>query len=431
MSPHPSQYGLVAACVLNIAFAGCSDDAPRKPSAAEQCVEGCDGDQGDADKPNGADARIPPQDGGRDAASATPIDAARDAASVAVPDATDGAAEDDAAAEDASEQLPPGPIVDGGAQTIGTGDVTKPARGPAPTEKVGGADFVLVKNWDFGEGGTIKDTTTLVDEFQFHDMFGTIANGTNYGAVTVAANAATAINAPDLGLPNNKQPIEDPAHPTRTFTSDSMLAYVRPLNANATTCSASRHDAGNGSITSKWKLDRGGSLLGKDLLWETRVRMPKTAPAYWFSLWTAGTKWNKGAEMDVVESFGTSDIYPPPTAFHVNSVGGRDDIDYSSWPKGLQTAGVPANGRDLTEYHVYTWVYTKDDKYKVYYDGHVVQSGSIHWTLGGATGAEPLDMYFLFDFGWGQTQIAKVNLSLPASSFPIEYEIDYSRVYLR
>ena len=320
-----------------------------------------------------------------------------------------------------------------GAETIGTGDIGKPAEGPAPTDasKVGGAPFVLVKNWDFGADGTIVDTAALVSEFQFHDQFGTIANGTNYGAVIVAPNSATAITASNLGLPNNMQPVEDPAHPTREFTASSMKAHVRPLSSSQSTCTVSSHNAGNGSIVAKWKLPNGGALLGKDILWETRVRMPTPLAAYWFALWTAGNQWNKGAEMDVLESFGTPNIYPPPTAFHVNSVGGKDNIDYSSWPNGLDAAGVPANGRDLTQYHVWTWLYSKDDSYKVYYDGVVVQTGSIHWTLGGGSGGQTIDMDFLFDFGWGHTQISDVNISLPAASFPLTYEIDYSRVYLR
>jgi hypothetical protein len=40
-------------------------------------------------------------------------------------------------------------------------------------------------------------------------------------------------------------------------------------------------------------------------------------------------------------------------------------------------------------------------------------------------------MSFLFDFGWGHTQISDVNITLPASNFGITYEVDYSRVYLR
>src|SRR4029077_14480921 len=105
----------------------------------------------------------------------------------------------------------------------------------------------------------------------------------------------------------------------------------------------------------------------------------------------------------------------------VNSVGGSDSISYSSWPTGLNSAGVPMGSRDLKEWHVWTWVYLKDDSYKVYYDGYVVQTGTLHWTLGGSQGGEQIDMSFLFDLGWGHTQIQDENISLPASDFPITY----------
>jgi hypothetical protein len=320
-----------------------------------------------------------------------------------------------------------------GAETVGTGDISAPAAGPAPTvaSKVSGASFTLVKNWDFGTAGTIKNTTDLISEFNFHDQFGTIANGTNYGAVIVAPNAATAIHAPNLGLPNDTQPVEDPAHPTREWTPSSILAHVRPLSPTQSTVSVSSHNAGNGSLVAKWTLPNGGKLLGKDILWETRARMPAPLAAYWFAFWTSGKKWDKGAEMDVLESFGSSNIYPPPTAFHVNSVGGTDSIDYSSWPAGLTTAGVPTADRDLTAYHTWSWLYRTDDTYVVYYDGITVQTGTLHWTVSGTNGGEAIDMDFLFDLSFGHTQIAAVNITLPASSFPLTYEVDYSRVYLR
>jgi hypothetical protein len=315
--------------------------------------------------------------------------------------------------------------------TVGMGDITKPAIGPAPTESVGGSAFVLVKNWDFGATGTIKNINDLIGEFQFHDNFGTIANGTNYGAVTVAPTSATAVSAPNLNLPNNRQPVEDPSRPYREFTDDSIRTYVRPLNPSATSVSAGAHDTGNGSFTAKWNLAKGGSRLGKDLLWESRVRIPKPVTAFWFSLWNAGKKWNKGAEMDVVESFGTPNIGTGAKAFHVNSVGGTDKYPYKNWPNELGGIGVPAPERDLSEWHTFTWVYLRDDTFKVYYDGYVVQEGKLLWTYGGTADAEAIDMYFLFDFGWGHTQVADVNITLAASAFPLEYELDYSRVYLR
>jgi hypothetical protein len=40
----------------------------------------------------------------------------------------------------------------------------------------------------------------------------------------------------------------------------------------------------------KWSLPSGGALLGQDMVWETRVRMPKPLPGFWFALWTAGDR---------------------------------------------------------------------------------------------------------------------------------------------
>jgi hypothetical protein len=291
---------------------------------------------------------------------------------------------------------------------------------PVEAGKIPGAPFKLVKNWDFGASGNIRNTAELTAEFDYHDHWGTISNGTNYGAVTVAPNAETAIAG---------QPIEDPARPTREFTGDSMLAHVRPLSTTQSTVSASRHDAGNGSLTGKWTLPSGGKLLGQDLVWETRVRMPKQAPGYWYALWTSGKKWEKGAELDVLESFGAP--HTPGNSFHADSVGGTNMVDYKSWPDALNEVGVPQDDRALSDYHVWTWVYLHDDTYEIYYDGVRVQHGVMHWTYGGADGGEPVEMYFLFDFSWGHTQVNDVNIELPAASFGVTYEIDYSRVYTR
>jgi hypothetical protein len=82
-------------------------------------------------------------------------------------------------------------------------------------------------------------------------------------------------------------------------------------------------------------------------------------------------------------------------------------------------------------WHTWTWVYNRDDSYDVYYNGHRVQHGVIHWTDGRGANGDPVDMRFLFDFSWGHTQVADVNIELPASMFPLTDEIDYSRVYLR
>jgi hypothetical protein len=321
-----------------------------------------------------------------------------------------------------------------GPETLGTGNIKEPALGPAPIEasRVGGAPFVLVKNWNFGTAGTVRNTTDLIGEFEFHDQFNTIANGTKYGSVTVAPTPETAVYVShELGLPENKQPVEDPAWPYREWTSDVLVAHVRPLSPEARQVSVKAHDTGNGSFMAKWKLPTGGRLLGKDLLWETRARIPKPLLGYWFAVWTAGNRWDKGAEMDVVESFGVPHLQPGAKCFHVNSVGGDDHEEFDNWPRGLTKMRVPEAKWDLTQWHTWTWVYLRDDTYKVFYDGHLVQHGKLHWTYGAKPDAPPIDMRFLFDFSWGHTTVPDMSMSLPASSFPLTYEIDYSRVYLR
>jgi hypothetical protein len=318
-------------------------------------------------------------------------------------------------------------------QTVGSGDIARPADGPHPLDqaRIGGAPFTLVKNWDFGTSGTIKNTQDLIAEFEFHDQFGTIANGTHYGAVIVAPTAETAITVPhELGLPEDMQPVEDPKRPNREFTRDSLKAYVLPLSAAAERVSVREHNAGCGSFVAKWRLPGGGANLKHELLWETRARMPEPRPGYWFAIWTAGSKWNKGAEMDVLETFGAPHLMEAKV-FHVNSVGGKDHWDYDNWFRSLESAGIPSSDWDLKRWHVWTWLYRTDDSYRVYYDGKLAQQGTLHWTLGGKPDAEVIDMSFLFDFTWGHTDTPGCDVALPATSFPLTYEIDYSRVYLR
>ncbi len=317
------------------------------------------------------------------------------------------------------------------ASEIGTGKLSQAIAGPAPLVSKGFSDgpFGLVKNWDFGTQGTVRDIATLSSEFQYHDQFGTIANGTNYGAVSVAPGADTAIYGYNLNLPNDLQPIEDPERPYRELTPHTLRTYVRPLDPAQVTVRASAHDAGSGSMMAKWHMPEAGSVLGHDVLWETRARITTPVQGYWFALWAAGTLWDQGPEIDVVESFGSPHV--PYDSFHATAVGGTNRNDFTSWPDALDNAGVPADQRDLRDWHTWTMLYLRDDSYRVYFDGQIVQQGVIHWRLGGKLEAEPTGLHFLFDLGWGHTLVQDVNLALWASHFPLVYEVDYSRVYLR
>lgn len=314
--------------------------------------------------------------------------------------------------------------------SIGGGTVAAPAEGPAPGHGLGGDGFVLVKNWDFGTGAgsTVHDYAELSANFQYHDQFGTIANGTNYGALIVAPDAATS-------LKGRKQPIEGPdtgGKPVREFLPGSMRTYLVPLHG-ATSCLPDRHDVGCGSFQAIWKLPKGGSRLGQDVLWETRVRY-HTPPYYWFAIWTCGNKWNRGAEIDVVEGFGYDNgggyTNYDGRFWHVGIVGGREDEKYGNWGQSMKKFGITSF--DVDAWHTWTLLYKADNSIVVYMDGIQVQTGFSHWTLGTKPDGEELDMSFLFDGGWGHTGVKSVDHELPASAFDgCYYEWDYSRVYLR
>lgn len=320
-------------------------------------------------------------------------------------------------------------------ETLGVGSVDSPAVGPDPSFGIGGSKMVLVKNWHFGTEGTIKNQGDLNANFQYHDQFGLICNGGgNYGAVIVAPDKANAIHD---GAINMDQPVEGVNCPkVRQFTADSLKTFLVPLNG-AATVDPDKHNAGNGSFQAKWKLPHGGSLLGRDIVWETRVRYV-TPPYYWFAIWAVGNKWNQGAEQDVVESFGYDNHNPDGPDWtnydghfwHSNSIAGGDTVDYSNWYTAMNAKGLTSY--DATQYHTWTWYYKRDNTYSMYVDGVEVQSGSnYYWTLGSKAGNEPIDLEFIFDAGWGHTKIGSVDHPLPASAFDGKfYEWNYSRVYL-
>ncbi|MGI4790218.1 MAG: carbohydrate-binding protein [Janthinobacterium lividum] len=317
-------------------------------------------------------------------------------------------------------------------ETIGGGTVTDPAVGPAPSFGIGGPNMVLVKNWHFGTDGTIKNYTDMNANFQYHDQFNTFNNGFgNYGTNTVAPDKADALNG---------QPVEGvDSPPVRQFMEDSLKTFLTPLNG-ATTVDPNQHNAGCGSFVAKWKLPNGGSLLGRDIVWETRVRYV-TPPYYWFALWTAGSEWSsvggaQGAEMDLVESFGwdnggTNTNYDGHY-WHSASVATpyKDTVFYADWSKTMTSLGIL--NYDATQYHIWTWVYRHDDTFAMYVDGKQVQAGSdYHWTYGDRAGQPPINLDFLFDAAWGHTQVKIVDHTLPASAFDGKfYEFNYSRVYL-
>jgi hypothetical protein len=317
-----------------------------------------------------------------------------------------------------------------GTETIGGGTIATPAVGPQPSYGIGGSGFTLVKNWHFGTNGTIKNNADMTTNFQYHDQFGTIHNA-NYGASIVAADSASALSSqPYVG-----QLINGVAVPqVRTFFADYLQTYLVPLGGVATVTPANLN-CGSGAFQAKWTLPNGGSLLGQDILWETRVRYV-TPPYFWFAIWNAGNIWHQGAEMDLVESFGydngTGGTNYLGKYWHSNSVSGTDQINYSGWNGGMSASGF-ANF-DGTVYHIWTLAYYKDNTYALYCDGTKVQFGNAPywWTVSAVSTNAPVNMSFLFDGTWGSRTIDSTNHSLAASALSgCYYEWNYSRVYLR
>lgn len=320
-------------------------------------------------------------------------------------------------------------------QTIGGGTVDQPAAGPAPTYDygVGKTGFVLVKNWDFGTDGdsTITNMSEMSQHFQYHDQFGTFANGTKYGAYTVAPDSANARNYGGVA-----QPIEgvNTDRPVREFTSESLKTYLVGLDG-ADKVHPKEQKAGCGSFQAKWTLPAGGSRLGRDMLWETRVRY-KTPPYFWFAIWTAGNKWDRGAEFDLVESFGWDNTNKGGGTnydgryWHSSSVGGQSETNYhANWGAGMRKYGF--TDFDASEWHTWALLHRADDTFVFYLDGKPVQRGKAHWTVGTDPKGEPIDVSFIFDGGWGHREVSSVNHWMPVSEFEGKfYEWDYSRVYL-
>ncbi len=316
-------------------------------------------------------------------------------------------------------------------ETLGGGSVADPAVGPLPSFGLGGPNMVLVKNWHFGTNGTIRSYDDMSANFFYHDQFGTINNGGKYGSNMVS---------PDLANATGGQPIEGVnSPPVRAFTPDSLKTFLTPLD-KVTDVQVRNHNTGNGSFMAKWRLPTGGSLLGRDIVWETRVRYVPP-PYFWFAIWTAGNKWKwdgqaQGAEQDLVESFGYDNgggnTNYDGRFFHSNSVASpsKDDWNFWDWGGTMKDKGIPAY--DASQYHIWTWVYKKDNSFAMYVDGIRVQGGKdYYWTFGNKKDDEPIDMDFLFDAGWGHNQIGSVNKELPASALDGKfYEWNYSRVYL-
>jgi len=299
---------------------------------------------------------------------------------------------------------------------------------PYDFASIGGADFTLVKNWDFGTTGNIGSIAQLDAEFNYASVFGSFNNGGQYGTNTVATSAATAISG---------QPVDPTGNRFREFTPTSILCYVRSFGDITTGIGPGNlYNGGNGSLFAKFAYPSGGSDLGKTIAWETRFRIVNPTAGQWFALWTVGSIWDNGPEMDVIESFSAYQSLVSQK-WHVNSVqpSAIDHIDYysGSWEDGQIAGGVHDPANHLDQWHTITWCYHKDNTYSVFWDGNQVQWGTLPWRVGsGVHAGQPTDMHFEFDMGALHTVVTDyIGFTIGPGLLPIIYEIDYSRIFER
>lgn len=312
---------------------------------------------------------------------------------------------------------------------VGDGTFDDPVPGPAPSVSSGtiGSGFRLVKNWDFGANGNIRSVKELAGHFRFYDTHNQYnTGGGQYGADTLAPHPLTALtNQPVEGALTNNQS-------ARSINADALRGVIVPF-AGVTELNPHLHNCGSANFYTKWRLPAGGSLLGREIIWETRLRYV-TPRYFWVALWTSVSNWSSGAEMDVLESFGTvagSFNNADGKYWHSGVIGGTNNVSYTNWNEAMAAVGV--TGFNAAVHHVWTWHYKPDNTYAVYMDGILVQSGTVNWTQGGVSGAGAQDMSFLFDGGWGHTVVPQLSdKRLPVAELAgTFYEWDYSRVYLK
>ena len=318
-------------------------------------------------------------------------------------------------------------------ETIGGGTVASPAVGPPPSFGIGGPGMVLVKNWHFGTDGTIKNYADMSANFFYHDQFGTIGNGTNYGAVTVAPDAANALaRSADRRRrlparpPVHRRLAEDVPHApgrrddgaTRSSTTRAAARSWRSGSCpTAARCWAGTSSGRRGCATSRRPTS--GSRSGRPATSGSGTATPRARSTTW-SRASATTTAARNTNYD-------------GRYWHSNTVAspGKDTVDYGDWGKAMAAHGIKSYDAAPVPY-LDLAVQQRQHATRCTWTASRSRAAP---TTTGRTAArptdEPIDMDFLFDGGWGHTQIGSVNKPLPAAAFDGKsYEWNYSRVYL-
>jgi hypothetical protein len=291
-----------------------------------------------------------------------------------------------------------------------------------------GTGFTLVKNWNFGADGTVKSIADMSREFLYHDQFGTTANGDNYGSVTASPDASNALG----GQRSTRTSASSPT--TRSRRSCCPTAAETPIRF--------ARNVVNGSFMAKFAPARGGSRLGRDILWQTRVKY-ETPREFWFALWNAGNKWDRGAELDLVRELRLRQpagrrrhqLSTAGTGTPIRSVAPAGSTT-TNWESAMRSVGVTSFKRRAVP-HLDAAVTARTTRTASTVDGVGANGqpdarGAVRERSTGrsaaARAASAIDFHFLFDAGWAHRKVDSVNDPVPMSELTGKfYEFDYSR----
>jgi hypothetical protein len=299
---------------------------------------------------------------------------------------------------------------------------------------IAGEGWVIEYDLTFGfrrAEATVGERSTLCEKVYFFDQFGQKNNG---GGNYLADNMAP----PECKDPGPTD-IYDADYPFHEVGPDTLKCFVKPKDRSATRIEPAQFGVPQPVGASGFRLKTPtlseglGSRFGRDVCWETRCRLSSPLPYYWWGLWISGERWDQGAELDVPESFGFDNglglLNYDGRSFHVNSVGGRDEISSRNWSPYL-----PSKFRSLLDWHTFTTVYTRDDTWQTFVDGELSNRGSLKWNYRGNVGDQPLSKaFFLIDNSWGHQKVASVRpSSVSAGIFRhFYYEYDFTRIWIR
>ncbi len=326
-------------------------------------------------------------------------------------------------------------VIFGGGVWIGLASRGLSASRDAPLpDAIAGEGWMPGYDLTFGfrrAGATVRDRASLCEAVYFFDQFGQKNNG---GGNYLADNMAP----PECRDPGPCS-IYAADYPFHEIGPDTLKCFVKPRDRNAERIEPAPFGKPQPVGASGFRLKTPGfseglgSRLGRDVCWETRCRMSSPLPYFWWALWIAGEKWDRGAELDVPESFGFDNGFGrlnyDGRSFHTNSAGGQDDITSSYWGPY-----VPPKFRSLIDWHTFTTVYARDDTWRTYVDGELSNSGSLKWNLRGNAGDQPLrKAFFLIDNSWGHHKVASVRPGAVSAGIfrDFHFEYDFTRIWTR